>query len=101
MDNFDEEILKITKSNQNFIYPMCVVSDRYGGTYSDGSWTAWCTGVGFLPDGPFSGDGECMTFWENNKKENEKGEGYIVGIGNTPDEAVLDLHKKYFNRTDV
>ena len=68
------------------IFPCTVVSDRYGGTYSGGPWTAWRLDPDEVPLEVGAGDRECAVFWG----------GYAgrVGKGRTPDEALRDLQSK-------
>lgn len=63
------------------MYPVIVISDRYGGAYSGAEWTAFNTYD--VPSGPADGDTECFDFWLSPNMP--------VGKGSTPDEAVADL----------
>ena len=66
--------------------PITIVFDRYGGMYSGGSWTAWYLRENELPIGPRLEDTDCDLFWAQNK--------IPVGIGGTPDKALIDLIQK-------
>lgn len=68
------------------VYPITIIQDRYGGVYSGGQWTAWNLYPGVIPFQESSNDVICGTFWQVTNM--------IVGIGNTPDEALKDLIKK-------
>lgn len=68
------------------IYPLTIIYDRYGGTYSGGAYTAWNCNPYDIPNGPFSSDCECSDFWCKCK--------IPVGKGRTPDEAIADLWNK-------
>lgn len=81
-ENFEKELDKL--------YPVCVISDRYGGCYSGGTWTAWTTGISNIPEGVFEDDVTCGHTWGILKQKREKGE-IIFGVGNTADEALADL----------
>lgn len=72
------------------IYPLCVISDSYGGCYSGGNYTAWTTGIDYIPDGIFSDDVECAFTWNDLKAERNEHK-IAFGVGNTPDEALRDL----------
>ena len=65
------------------IYPVTIVCDRYSGMHSGGSWTAWNLRENELPIGLRLDDTDCDLFWAQNE--------IIVGIGETPDLALLDL----------
>jgi hypothetical protein len=84
----EEEIQKVLDD----AYPLCVIKDRYGGTYSGGEYTAWCCGVSFIPDGVFEDDVTCGSIWGRLKEARKKGEA-AYGIGETPDDALHDLAK--------
>lgn len=60
------------------LYPIVIVYDRYGGSYSGGLWTAFHSYQ--IPDGAQGGDNECADFWRN--------PGQPVGKGPTPNQAV-------------
>lgn len=72
------------------IYPLTIISDRYGGTYSGGNFTAWNLFPEDIPPEIFDSDVPCGTFWF---------EALIfhwldglVGIGDTIEEAVINLY---------
>lgn len=92
----EEEIQKIL----NGAYPLCVIKDRYGGTYSGGEYTAWCCGISFIPDGVFEDDVTCGITWGNLKEARKKGEA-AYGIGETPDDALRDLAKAMIRNSKI
>lgn len=65
-------------------YPVTIVMDRYGGTYSGGVWIAWPLCAEDVPPEPASDDVTAMTFWGEAKE-------YPFGRGATPNEALADL----------
>lgn len=67
-------------------YPMTIVADRFGGTYSGGAYTAWNLEPWEVPSEIFDGDLGCGTFWAENK--------LVCGKGDTPDHAEQDLFNK-------
>lgn len=69
------------------IYPLTIITDRYGGTYSGGKYTAWNCYSDEIPSEVDATDIACMIFWDCFSKE-------TVGIGNTIFEAILDLYIK-------
>lgn len=68
------------------IYPMTIICDRYGGTYSGGRYTAWYKDFWDIPDEVDGCDPECSIFWLQCEE--------IVGIGDTPILAAEDLMNK-------
>ena len=70
----------------NEIYPLTIISDRYGGSYSGGDFTAWNMDYYEIPTDPDEDDVTCMLFWTKTD--------IIVGRGDTPQEAVDDLKRR-------
>lgn len=68
------------------IYPVTIISDRYGGTYSGAPWLAFNLDPEDIPEDVSGDDVECMMFWEWHRQED-----LPVGRGATPDEALQDL----------
>lgn len=78
-------------------YPITIILDKYGGKYSGGVWTAWNRHPKKIPSKVFDNEDKCRTFWKNNKIYKR----HIVGVGNTPTEAYVNLINntiKYRNR---
>lgn len=69
-----------------FDYPLTIVADRYGGSYSGGAYTAWNLEPWEVPGEIGCGDLICCAFWDDNR--------LICGKGDTPDEAKRDLISK-------
>jgi hypothetical protein len=81
-------------------YPVAIVEDRYGGTYSGGRWVAIaeydspacdgeCTRISFFTDRAGGDDGDAWEYW---------GEHHAVdwlAVGPTPDAALAALRAKY------
>ena len=65
------------------VYPCTIISDRYGGVYSKGAYTAWFLDWEHVPEDIDCDDISCMDFWRDNET--------IVGLGDTPNEALEDL----------
>jgi hypothetical protein len=59
-----------------------VDSDRYGGAYSGGAFTAW---IGNPPEAIDAGDGTCAEFWATIPDDLHRGVGVSV------EAAILDL----------
>lgn len=81
---------------QLYPYPLTIIMDRYSGMSAGGRFTAWNKDPDEIPCKVFGADLEAISFWE------EYHEDYadivsprrIIGIGDTPDEAVQDLIRK-------
>lgn len=71
---------------KKYPYPLTIVFDRYNGVYSGGKFTAWNKSFDEVPIEIEEDDVTCREFW--NKHEESNG---IVGLGETPEEAVNDL----------
>lgn len=69
------------------IYPLTIVSDRYTGVYSGGNYTAWNCEPCEIPEEIGDDDVTCSIFWANFDAK-------LVGFGETPREAALDLYCK-------
>jgi len=92
------------------VYPLFVILDRYNGTYSHGKFTAWNCYIDEIPKEIDDSDDECGVFWNEVIKN-----GYIfkkydnfgnykeiyIGIGETPEKAILDLYSKLNKEIDV
>lgn len=72
------------------IYPLTIVWDRYGGTYSGGEFIAWNLYPSDVPEEQFFGDIECWKFWLEEAKEFSG----KYGKGATPEEAIRDLIRR-------
>jgi hypothetical protein len=68
------------------IYPLTIIRDRYQGAYSGGLYTAFNLECSEVPQETSAEDSECFNYWESTTD--------IYGLGQTPDEAMLDLAKK-------
>ena len=71
-----------------WLYPVTIISDRYGGVYSGGAWTAWPVETWEVPDDARGDDGDCSWFWQHHSDSK-------IGKGKTPDEALADLNEKW------
>lgn len=71
------------------IYPLTVISDRYGGTYSGGNYTAWNEDHYNVPDNIAGDDMTCFDFWENVPSRFR-----AIGKGDTPEAAIVDLRSQ-------
>lgn len=81
-----KKVLKITNAESD-VYPLTIVSDRYGGCYSDGQYLALNCYACDVPNEIGGCDGEEMVFFG----EGGGHEKYKIGKGATPDEALADL----------
>ena len=78
-------------NEQNTIYPVIIIADRYGGVYSGGKYTAWPCTPWDIPVEAAADDVTCAGFWAEHGTE-------LVGLGNTPDEAMNDLINKVLKK---
>lgn len=69
-------------------YPLTIVSDRYGGSYSGGKFTAWPELFYRIPEAIEGDDIACSTFWW------KEADTSLIGIGSTPEVALNDLLTK-------
>ena len=67
-------------------YPLTVVHDRYGGTYSGGKFLAFPREFDEIESEVCGSDPECMLYWHEFED--------FVGKGATIDEAISDLRNK-------
>jgi hypothetical protein len=72
------------------VYPLTIVSDRYGGTYSGAEFLAFNLEPERIPKDIGGSDSEEMDFWE----DPERYGAYVIGKGDTPDKAAFDLLDK-------
>lgn len=74
----------------NELYPVFIIEDRYGGTYSKGKWIAMSeydkNTFDFLQEGPHNCDPEARDFWDNEAPKRSD-----IAVGNTPNEALNNL----------
>lgn len=83
------------------LYPVFIVIDRYGGTYSGGAYTAWNICMDDIPSQIFGDDVTCGCWWGQYRDilKNNPNNIFKVGFGDTPTEALNDLanrlHSKY------
>lgn len=68
------------------IYPLVIIKDRYTGVYSNGKYTAWNMYFEDIPREIDEDDVTCRNFWHSYEE--------VVGLGDTPNEAVEDLRQK-------
>jgi hypothetical protein len=88
-------------SDDKNLFPIVILQDRYGGSYSKGAWLAIAcadepeltTPAGILnraefclSAGPFDGDIEAREFWDKPPP--------WIAVGNTPDGALANLKRR-------
>ena len=73
------------------MWPLTIIADRYQGTYSGGKYLAFNLAHDEIPEYIHGGDCDEMEFWESELEAK-----YIIGKGNTPQEALNDLGKKVY-----
>ena len=73
------------KKEYEYIHPLTIITDRYGGCYSGGKYLAFNLEPWNVPKGIDGCDIECATLWDEEAKE------YAIGKGDTAQEAIDDL----------
>lgn len=86
-----EKLVEIVRDYVKDLYPLTIVKDRYGGTYSGGKYTAWHLDYFNLPEEIDEDDCTCADFWTAD------GNYYLVGKGDTVEQAYKDLVEKVEN----
>jgi len=69
-------------------YPLTIIADRYNGAYSGGQFLAFNVVCDALPEEVDGEDLECSRFW------NGECDKWVIGVADSPNEALLDLVKK-------
>lgn len=72
-------------------YPLCIIYDRYNGTYSGGKWVAFNCTHDDIPLNISADDVTCAEAWASLKRHRNEGK-FLYGVGNTPEEAIDDLN---------
>lgn len=83
----DVDIKEVYKN----LYPLTIVMDRYTGVYSGGIFTAWNLDPDEIPEDICADDNSASEFFDDIRYGRRD---YIYGIGETPDEAAMDLYMK-------
>jgi hypothetical protein len=78
------------------IYPVTIISDRYGGTYSGSAWLAFNRDPEDVPEDVSADDVTCAMFWEHQRSMEilDRKHAMPIGRGNGPDEALQDLYRR-------
>ena len=76
------------------IFPLTVVSDRYGGTYSGGNYTAWNLYPDEIPLEINGDDVTCHDFWLNIHNAYGTEKHTLCGVGDTMASAAHDLKRR-------
>jgi hypothetical protein len=71
----------------DWVLPVTITPDRYGGAYSGGAWLAFPLDTSAVPDGPFSGDVFAAAWWD-------EVDDVPVGRGSSPTGAYDDLVRR-------
>lgn len=77
-------------------YPLTILMDRYSGMSAGGQFTAWNREAEEIPYEVNGSDLNAIKFWEKYYKKYDeiKYEWQIIGVGNTPNDAVEDLIRR-------
>ena len=106
-DNQDQQMRErekweLMKADYKFwqdIYPITIVQDRYGGTYSGAAFLCFGCEYYEIPQEVNGDDIEAMTFWDNTNLRTCHAD-LRIGKGNTPDDALRDYAEKYYKLTN-
>lgn len=92
----EERPIKAEEKTLSYPYPLTIIEDRYSGVYSHGIFTAWNRYADCVPDEIDGGDITAYDFWNEYRDEYDMitHSADIVGLGNTPEEAVKDLMRR-------
>ena len=72
-------------------YPLCIIEDRYCGAYSEARFLAFNLEPYHVQALPVdAGDIDCENFWNGNDEDYDVND-YIIGKGDTPEEALWNL----------
>lgn len=82
--------IDIKKVYEN-LYPLTIVMDRYTGVYSGGIFTAWNLNPDEVPEEICEDDNSASKFFDDIRYRRRD---FVYGIGETPDEAAMDLYMK-------
>ena len=74
----------------NLFDNILVISDRYCGAYSGGSYLAFDLNDGYIPSEVTGNDRECMSFWDNHGRHGVRN----IGIGDTVEGAISSLNQQ-------
>lgn len=72
-------------------YPLCIIYDRYNGTYSGGKWVALNCTPDAIPLNIAADDVSCAAIWALLKRRRDEGD-ILYGVGDTPEDAINDLN---------
>ena len=72
-------------------YPLCIIYDRYNGTYSGGKWVAFNCTHDDIPINITADDVTCGEAWSSLRRRRNEGK-ILYGVGNTPEAAINDLN---------
>ena len=93
----ERERWELMKADYKFwqdIYPITIVQDRYGGTYSGAAFLCFGCEYYEIPQEVNGDDIEAMIFWDNTNL-NTYHANLRIGKGETPDDALRDHAEKY------
>ena len=79
-----------TSPSMDIPYPLCIIYDRYDGTYSGGKWVALNCTLDSIPLNIVGDDVACAEIWALLKRYRDEG-NILYGVGDTPEQAIRDL----------
>ena len=105
----ENNIDKTKKVDVNDVYPLTVIADRYGGTYSHAAYLAFQADYNEIPVEISGDDVRCMNFWMQQQTpgclcgsfDHIPPHGHIaLGKGSTIENAVNDLLRSPYLQID-
>ncbi len=81
--------IELEELSKGHVYPVTIVEDRYGGSYSGSKWLAFQLDSDQIPEEIGGGDPEESIFWMEHSDEI-----LPIGKGENPNEALEDLKIK-------
>ncbi|TMR91976.1 hypothetical protein [Nonomuraea basaltis] len=86
MTDLPRPLTRITPEGVDPLYAVTVVATGYSGSYEGGAWAAFLLEPWDVPQDAFAGDMTAYGWWKEH--------GGMVGVGDSPDEAVASLRGK-------
>jgi hypothetical protein len=79
-----------SEASADIPYPLCIIYDRYSGTYSGGKWVAFNCTHDDIPINITADDVTCGEAWASLRRRRNEGK-ILYGVGDTPEDAINDL----------
>lgn len=90
LGKYEETKPSLSTLSTDIPYPLCIIHDRYSGTYSGGEWIAFNCIHDDIPRNIAADDVTCAETWASLKKRRNGGEIFYA-VGDTPEDAINNL----------